>query len=144
MGSVTLEENRCVAFPCLYQRRYEPFELLDKGSPGFCKFLVLFLVDPLFWEPLISTSEVPQQRRDWQREALRVVPKTSLLSQIPLEIRDMIADIAGDEEGGKLSTKEAMEYRTEFLKEKAEFLERYEVEHFQRSRDEVYGSWESH
>ena len=89
---------------------------------------------------LASTSNVPQQRLDWGREVLRAVPKTCLLSRLPLEIRDIIADMSGDLEGGKFSSKEAMEYRAEFLKEKSSFLERYEAEHFHKSREEKWGN----
>ncbi len=48
LGHIIAVEDKCVAFPDLWQHRYrvQPFELADPSKPGVRNFLCFFLVDP--------------------------------------------------------------------------------------------------
>ncbi|KAF4983933.1 hypothetical protein FDECE_17198 [Fusarium decemcellulare] len=85
IGSVLTREGRALFFPNVYQHRVEPFELADKTRPGHRKILALFLVDPFV--PIISTANIPPQRRDWWAEG---VQKVEPFSNLPTEIREMV------------------------------------------------------
>ncbi|KAG8901221.1 hypothetical protein FRB99_005476 [Tulasnella sp. 403] len=67
LGSVLTPENRCIAFPNLYQHRVSPFKLVDPTKPGHRKIIALFLVDPAITIP--STTQIPPQQRHWRRDA---------------------------------------------------------------------------
>ncbi|KAI8711598.1 hypothetical protein NCS52_01423700 [Fusarium sp. LHS14.1] len=59
IGSVLTREGRAIFYANVYQNRLGPFELTDKTSPGHCKMLALFLVDPM--NPISSTANIPPQ-----------------------------------------------------------------------------------
>ena len=71
LGHVVALEDKCVAFPNLWQHRVEPFELADPTTPGHRKILCFFLVDP--WRKVHSTSDVPPQQREWYEDAMEGV-----------------------------------------------------------------------
>lgn len=60
LGHIITSNNRCIAFPNVYQHRVEPFSLIDKDKPGYRKILVFFLVDPT--KSILSTVSVPPQQ----------------------------------------------------------------------------------
>jgi len=62
LGYIETKEDRCIAFPNVWQHRVDPFHTVD-GAPAHRKILVFFLVDPL--RPVVSTARVPVQRTDW-------------------------------------------------------------------------------
>ncbi len=68
LGHVVAREDKCVAFPNVYQHRVAPFELEDPARPGHRKILAFFLVDPL--TRVHSTSDVPPQQAQWYRDAV--------------------------------------------------------------------------
>lgn len=68
IGSVLTREGRLLVFPNCVQHQVQPFELRDAESPGHRKILAMFLVDP--GRRILSTSNVPPQRRDWWAEEL--------------------------------------------------------------------------
>jgi len=63
IGSVKTEEGRMVSFPNVLQHHVDGFRLLDPSQPGHRKIVALFLVDPRL--KIISTANVPCQRKDW-------------------------------------------------------------------------------
>ncbi|WQF75433.1 hypothetical protein CDEST_00447 [Colletotrichum destructivum] len=87
LGGVLTREDRLLAFPNVYQHRVTPFELADKTRPGHRKILALFLVDPAM--PVISTANVPPQRRDWWKEG---VAPDNRIGPLPAEVAEMVFD----------------------------------------------------
>jgi hypothetical protein len=79
LGEVTLCEDRCIAFPNIYQHLVTPFKLVDPNQNGHRKILVIFLIDPK--RPILSTSTILPQQSDWlidsilQIGALTPLPK---------------------------------------------------------------------
>ncbi|KAI9060773.1 hypothetical protein FKP32DRAFT_1577374 [Trametes sanguinea] len=117
LGHIVAEEDKCIAFPNIYQHRVEPFELADPSKPGHRKILCFFLVDPL--RRILSTSDVPPQQEDWSMEEMLRAPA---LRELPVELFQMVADYARQ---GTISRKEAEEHRERLMEERAHFL----VEH---------------
>ncbi|KAJ9318614.1 hypothetical protein DTO271D3_1276 [Paecilomyces variotii] len=63
VGDVLCRQGRLLTFPNTLQHRVAPFKLADPTKPGHRKILALFLVDPHI--RIISTANIPPQRRDW-------------------------------------------------------------------------------
>ncbi|KAG8889669.1 hypothetical protein FRB99_003966, partial [Tulasnella sp. 403] len=94
-GSIQTPENRCVAFPNIYQHRVSPFSLVDPTKPGHRKIVALFLVDPTRTGP--STTQIPPQQQHWQRNAIIEsvssdgnTTRWSRLGDVSIEVFDMI------------------------------------------------------
>ncbi|TEA18032.1 hypothetical protein C8034_v011241 [Colletotrichum sidae] len=83
LGSVLTRQDRLLVFPNVYQHCVAPFELVDKTKSGHRKILALFLVDPAI--PVISTANVPPQRKDWWQEEVGK-------GKLPQEIANLIFD----------------------------------------------------
>ncbi|KAK7752891.1 hypothetical protein SLS62_005234 [Diatrype stigma] len=82
LGSVATRAGRLLAFPNVLQHRVSSFKLTDPTRPGHRKILAMFLVDPHI--RVLSTANVPPQRRDWWAEELRgTVPR---LAALPAEL----------------------------------------------------------
>lgn len=131
VGGVITKCHRCVAFPNLYQRRVQPFELQDPTKPGHRKILFLFLVDPT-WK-IRSASDVEPQQRDWLFDHMRGAGENSLFSRLPDEILAMIAEHT-DEKMGRL---DAEKYREEFAAERTAFVEINNKENFEVVRARI-------
>ncbi|KAF8885766.1 hypothetical protein BD779DRAFT_1673492 [Infundibulicybe gibba] len=87
IGAIETKEGRLITFPNILQHRVQPFSLADPSKPGHRKILALFLVDPHI--RIISTANVPCQRRDWWRE--RVCENgPHMLTNLPLELQDQV------------------------------------------------------
>ncbi|KAI0675902.1 hypothetical protein C8Q78DRAFT_1066532 [Trametes maxima] len=102
---VVATEDKCLAFPNMYQHCVAPFELADHSRPGYRKILALFLVDP--FTAIHFTSQVPSQQERWYRDA--VSGEKSLFRRLPQEILDVIMDMAKAD-------------REELMKERAKFV----------------------
>ncbi|KAF2711822.1 hypothetical protein K504DRAFT_465561 [Pleomassaria siparia CBS 279.74] len=87
LGSVVTRPNRLLVFPNVFQHQVQPFSLEDNTKPGHRKILAMFLVDPHI--PILSTANVPPQRRDWWSEEIRTIRP---LSELPKEIFDMVIE----------------------------------------------------
>ncbi|ORY01046.1 hypothetical protein BCR34DRAFT_522221 [Clohesyomyces aquaticus] len=87
LGSVLTRPDRLLAFPNTLQHCVRPFSLVDKSRSGHRKILAMFLIDP--HTPILSTANVPPQRKDWWAPEVR---KISLFESLPKEIFDMIID----------------------------------------------------
>ena len=83
LGSVITKEDRCIAFPNIYQHRVAPFELQDPTKIGYRKILVFFLVDPSF--RILSTAHVPPQQSHWYTDLIRPIPPFNCLPSIVVD-----------------------------------------------------------
>ncbi|KAH9894735.1 hypothetical protein C8Q73DRAFT_745225 [Cubamyces lactineus] len=120
IGHIVAEEDKCIAFPNIFQHRVDGFELADPSKPGHRKILCFFLVDPLV--KIHSTSDIPPQQADWSMDEMVRAPA---LMNLPVELFDMVAGFAMD---GTISRKEAEEHREKLMKERANFV----MEHNER------------
>ncbi|KAF8885778.1 hypothetical protein BD779DRAFT_1646453 [Infundibulicybe gibba] len=111
IGSIETKEGRLITFPNIFQHRAQPFSLADPSKPGHCKVLALYLVDPHI--RIISTANVPCQRRDWWREkVIRGGPRR--LVNLPLELQDLIFEQIDD---FPISMEKAKKLRLELMED---------------------------
>ncbi|OSD06643.1 hypothetical protein PYCCODRAFT_1383781 [Trametes coccinea BRFM310] len=110
LGHIIAEEDKCVAFPNIYQHCVDPFELVDRSKPGHRKILCFFLVDPL--QRILSTADVPPQQEEWLvDEMLRAPP----LRNLPAELFEMVVSYAKE---GTITRKIAEEHREKLMEER--------------------------
>ncbi|KAI0750447.1 hypothetical protein C8Q74DRAFT_1374035 [Fomes fomentarius] len=114
LGHVVAEEDKCIAFPNVYQHRVDAFELVDPSKPGYRKILAFFLVNPD--TPILSTTDVPPQQQDWVLQALEMAPA---LQKLPQGLFDIIA---GHVKGSVISRTEAEIHRARLMEERSHFL----------------------
>ncbi|KDQ59185.1 hypothetical protein JAAARDRAFT_192720 [Jaapia argillacea MUCL 33604] len=103
LGTVVTKEDKCLAFPNIYQHRVAPFELVDPTVT------------------ILSTSKVPPQQHEWY---FREIGKAPSLTGLPLELFDMITDkLVGetDGRGGMITLEQAEEEREKLMVERADF-----------------------
>ncbi|EMC96217.1 hypothetical protein BAUCODRAFT_467102 [Baudoinia panamericana UAMH 10762] len=91
LGKVLTRPGRWLAFPNVLQHRVGQFGLQDTSKPGHRKILAMFLVDPHI--KILSTANVPPQRRDWWAEEVR---KIEPLASLPVELFDRIVNVVDD------------------------------------------------
>ncbi|EPS95159.1 hypothetical protein FOMPIDRAFT_1132922 [Fomitopsis schrenkii] len=120
VGKVITKEDRCIAFPNLYQHLVSPFRLADPTRPGHRKILVFFLVDPHVTIP--SASVVAPQQASWK---LRAISGTTLWERLPVELHDIVADDAD-----MITFEQAKEYREELMSERTIFVDTVNGERF--------------
>lgn len=113
VGSVLTRPGRALFFPNLFQHHVSPFRLADPSRPGHRKILALFLVDPV--TPVLSTANVPPQRKDWW---LRAMGFDKSSGRLPPEVTGMVVknlDFLIDEAEAKKMREELMEERKVLL-----------------------------
>ncbi|KAF2008441.1 hypothetical protein BU24DRAFT_497902 [Aaosphaeria arxii CBS 175.79] len=91
LGSVLTKEDRLITFPNVLQHQVQPFSLADNSKPGHRKILGMFLVDPHI--QVLSTANVPPQRKDWWADEIRNIGR---FADLPKEIFDMVIDAVDD------------------------------------------------
>ncbi|KAK3654141.1 hypothetical protein LTR56_004195 [Elasticomyces elasticus] len=117
LGHVLTRPGRWLAFPNVMQHRVARFGLQDPSKPGHRKILAMFLVDPHI--KVISTANVPPQRRDWWAVQVRAIePFTSL----PVELFDQIIDVVDD---FPISWEEACEAREALMAERGRISDEF-------------------
>ena len=121
MGYITTKQDRCVAFPNIYQHLVSPFRLVDPTKPGHRKILVFFLVDPNITIP--SASTVGPQQAAWARNAVEETEYWQ--TRLPVELRDMIW-----ERFDGMTDEQAKEYREELMKERTLIVQTVDEERF--------------
>ncbi|KAF8874335.1 hypothetical protein BD779DRAFT_257282 [Infundibulicybe gibba] len=114
VGAVETREGRLVTFPNILQHKVQPFELADPTKPGHRKILALFLVDPNI--KIISTANVPCQRRDWWREYIEA--NGNALGRLPIELHDLVFDLVDF----PLDFDEAASLRLELMEERKRYV----------------------
>jgi len=121
-AQVTTKQDRCIAFPNLYQHLISPFRLIDPTKPGHRKILVFFLVDPNITIP--SATTVAPQQEPWIRHA---VESRDLWWRLPVELHEMIW-----ERLDPMTEKQAKKYREELMKERTLNVETVDEQRFGR------------
>lgn len=111
LGRVLTRPGRLLAFPNILQHQVQPFRLADPSRPGHRKILALFLVDP--YVRVLSTANVPPQRKDWWAPEVR---KIRPFDTLPLEVFDMIIEYVNE---FPLSWEEATDIRAALMDERA-------------------------
>ncbi|RDX42394.1 hypothetical protein OH76DRAFT_1448432 [Lentinus brumalis] len=114
LGHIVAEEDKCVAFPNIYQHRVEPFELSDHSRPGHRKILAFFLTDP--FAVVQSTDMVPPQQREWY---LTEMERVAALHELPRELFDIITDYALE---GTITRADAEADREKLMNERRRFV----------------------
>ncbi|KAJ2053319.1 hypothetical protein H4S04_000758 [Coemansia sp. S16] len=66
LGSIGIEDGRCLVFPNVHQYKFPELKLEDSTMSGHCKMLTFYFVDPSTRIP--STEVVPPQQQDWYSE----------------------------------------------------------------------------
>jgi hypothetical protein len=112
LGSVSIRQGGLITFPNCLRHRLESFELVDKGRPGRCRFLTLWLVDPSY--RICSTRNVPPQRLDWWEQEAR--SHLSSAHPLPQELADQIIAETGP---WLMGLPEAQHHRRERAKDEA-------------------------
>ncbi|KAJ4300973.1 hypothetical protein N0V90_003062 [Kalmusia sp. IMI 367209] len=112
LGSIKTREDRFIAFPNGFQHQVGSFKLQDPTKPGHRKILAMFLVAPQ--DPILSTANIPPQRRDWWMREL-AAPGTRL-GDLPKELLDMVGEQV---EGFPISLEEAREIRVKLMAERS-------------------------
>ncbi|KAB8228811.1 DUF4246 domain-containing protein [Aspergillus alliaceus] len=120
LGSVLTRPGRLLVFSNVLQHRVQSFKLADPTKPGHRKILAMFLVDPHI--PILSTANVPPQRKDWWADEVRRVPP---FQGLPLEIFEMIMQYVT---GFPLSWEEALEVRKALMDERGALTEHTNAE----------------
>ncbi|KAH9914473.1 uncharacterized protein B0H18DRAFT_1045148, partial [Fomitopsis serialis] len=123
VGQVTTKQDRCIAFPNLYQHLVSPFRLIDPTKPGHRKILVFFLVDPNITIP--SATTVGPQQEAWIR---RAAESKDLWRRLPVELHEMIW-----ERLDPMTEEQAKKYREELMKERTLNVQTVEEQRFGRS-----------
>lgn len=123
VGSIEAREGRLVTFPNVLQHRVRPFKLADPTKPGHRKILALFLVDPNI--KIISTANIPCQRRDWWGEVVSSDP--SCLARLPIELRDKVIQ---DVEDFPINLEQAKKLREELMEERKKYVIQYQDSNF--------------
>ncbi|KAH9842492.1 uncharacterized protein C8Q71DRAFT_733085 [Rhodofomes roseus] len=122
VGQVTTKQDRCIAFPNLYQHLVSPFCLANPTRPGHRKILVFFLVDPNVTIP--SATTVGPQQEAWIR---RAVESTDLWWKLPTDLHMMIWDRLDP-----MTEKQAKRYREELMGERTQNVKTVDKQRFGR------------
>ncbi|KAI8346693.1 hypothetical protein B0O80DRAFT_467497 [Mortierella sp. GBAus27b] len=123
LDGIVTKQDRCIAFPNIYQHQVQPFELADPTKAGSRSILVFFLVDPEI--PVLSTTHVPPQQKDWEipKELMLQVMKR-LPPELVVEIERMV--------DWPITLAEAKKHREELMKERKYFVKTMNEEMFER------------
>ncbi|KAG0219177.1 hypothetical protein BGX31_011371 [Mortierella sp. GBA43] len=123
LGAIVTKQNRCITFPNIYQHQMQSFELADSTKSGSCCILEFHLVDPSI--PILSTTHVPPQQKDWD------VPKGLMLKVTERLPPELVAEIERMV-GRSISFDEAKKYREEMMKERTDFIAMMNKDVFER------------
>ena len=116
VGSIVAKEGRCIAFPNTYQHQVAPFSLRNKKKPGHRKIMVFFLVDPST-QRVMSTENVPPQRRDWLFDYL--MNPIPVFPMLPSEIVAHIVNYMD----WPMTLEEAKKHREELMKQRKYYID---------------------
>ncbi|KAJ3545198.1 hypothetical protein NMY22_g2531 [Coprinellus aureogranulatus] len=121
LGSVETREGRLITFPNLMLHQVQPFKLADPTKPGHRKILALFLVDPSI--SIISTADVPPQRRDWWAEevvsACGKDGSANWFNRLPTELKNQVFEAV---DFFPISRRSAEQYRMILMSERENFV----------------------
>ncbi|CAF3289403.1 unnamed protein product [Rotaria sp. Silwood2] len=120
LGEIITKENRCIAFPNIYQHRVAPFELKDPTQSGQRKILVFFLVDPTI--RILSTANVPPQQSHWLVDIVRSIPPFNSLPSIVVDRIMRYVDFPMSMSRAKQHREKLMNERKYFISQNNELL----------------------
>jgi hypothetical protein len=123
IGDIETRQGRVVTFPNILQHQVQPFQLDDSTKPGHRKILALFLVDPNM--KIISTANVPCQRRDWWGQIM--MSDAEGLGKLPLELREKVIQ---DVEDFPIDLPQAKKLREELMEERRQYVFEYQEANF--------------
>ncbi|KAF9905404.1 hypothetical protein EC991_001699 [Linnemannia zychae] len=113
LDGIYTRQGRCLVFPNFFQHQVQSFQLADPTKPGSRKILAFFLVHPE--EPVLSTTFVPPQQRDWDNRPFVAETKTKLPPELLREIEKMV--------DWPMDLEEAKRHRADLMKERGNFSE---------------------
>lgn len=123
LDGIDIKQDRCIAFPNIYQHQVQPFELADPTKPGSRNILVFFLVDPEL--PILSTTHVPPQQKEWDTpKGMMLTVMERLPPELVVEIDRMV--------DWPIKLEEAKTHREELMEERKDFVEVMNDEMFER------------
>lgn len=120
VGRIITQQDRCIAFPNLYQHLVSPFRLADATKPGHRKILVFFLVDPNIAIP--SATTVAPQQEAWIRCA---IDGTALWQRLPVELQECIWKWLDP-----MTEEQAKRYREQLMEERTLNVQTINTERF--------------
>jgi hypothetical protein len=122
IGSVNCIPGRLLTFPNFLQHQVQPFKLEDPTKLGHRKILALFLVDPNI--DIISTANVPPQRRDWWSENVMkdFAREGNGLAKLSPELRDQVFRSVDD---FPIGMEDAKEVRLKLMDERSVFVSKH-------------------
>lgn len=123
LGELITQEDRCIAFPNIYQHRVAPFQLQDPTQSGERKILVFFLVDPTI--QILSTAHVPPQQAHWLISLLRSM---KLFNQLPVLVLEKIVSFIDF----PMSINQAKQHRESLMTERKYFIQQQNELLFER------------
>lgn len=106
-------EDRLITFPNILQHQVLPFKLVDATKPGHRKIVALFLVDPNI--KIISTANVPPQRRDWWEKSMANINRPNKLSA------ELQEDLVNNIEHFTIGMDKAKQIRLELIEERKNY-----------------------
>ncbi|EDQ98359.1 uncharacterized protein LACBIDRAFT_303402 [Laccaria bicolor S238N-H82] len=115
VGGVDMREGQLLTFPNILQHQVQPFELEDRTKPGHRKILALFLVNPNI--KIISSANVPCQRKDWWREEIGC--QGGIDVWLPRELGDLVFE---EVEGFPIGMEKAKKMRLKLMKKRKAFV----------------------
>ncbi|KIM47728.1 hypothetical protein M413DRAFT_439404 [Hebeloma cylindrosporum] len=121
IGGVSIREGLSVVFPNIYQHSMTPFTLGDPTKAGHLTAVWFFLIDPDI-KPIISTSLVGPQQKEWIGKAL----DDNLDTRLPNELIEKILDNVD----GLMSQEEARDYKEQLVQESEQFTQASNSYHF--------------
>jgi hypothetical protein len=121
IGEISIREGLSVVFPNIYQHSLTPFTLADPTMAGHLTAIWFFLIDPEI-KPVISTSVVGPQQKEWIGKAL----DDNLDTRLPNELIQQILDNVE----GLTSHEEARDYKERFVQETDQFTQANNSYHF--------------
>ncbi|KAG0333310.1 hypothetical protein BG004_000893 [Podila humilis] len=123
LDGIVTKEDRCIAFPNIYQHQVQPFKLEDPTQPGTRKILVFFLVNPE--TPVLSTSQVPPQQKAW-------AANDTLMQQVARKLPPELVNEIDKLVDWPMEMDEALTHREELMKQRKFFVSSMNEEMFER------------
>jgi hypothetical protein len=121
IGETPLRTGLSLVFPNIYQHQQTSCKLVDSTREGRLALLMFYLVDPDI-QPVVSTSRVGPQQKDWIQRAVGA----ALSQKLPFELIHEVIRHASQ----LMEPEEAEHYRRAFLGIHADFRRASDNYHF--------------
>nr|CAG4707870.1 unnamed protein product [Naegleria fowleri] len=121
LGRVETKQDLCIVFPNTCQHRVRHFFPLDPTKVAKRKILVFFVVDP--FKPIVSTSDVDVQRRDFLTNRCLILSK---ILPVEVVVNNIVCFLP------HMTRKQAEEERAALMKERKYHVKQENEEKFER------------